>query len=113
MISPGQANTVEYFVPRSVSDFNLPALSETSLNNASSTIIPPPPLVDGSVGPLPALVGGGRLCNTTPRRMPSEQRVVGVGREKMVTFEDDLTPNRDDLKASQAVTKAIDWKKRC
>jgi len=45
MISPGQAATMEYFVPRSVSDFNLPALSENSLNNASSTIIPPPPLV--------------------------------------------------------------------
>jgi hypothetical protein len=53
--------------------------------------------VDGSQGPLPSLVGGGRMCSTTPRRMPSEQRIMGVGREKMVTFEDDLTPNRGKL----------------
>ncbi|KAF4527131.1 hypothetical protein B566_EDAN007236 [Ephemera danica] len=80
---------MEYFVPRSVSEFNLAALSETSLS--ASTILPP----SAATPPPPPPIGGARLCNTTPRHhprpppLPDQTRIAGVGREKMVTFEDD------------------------
>lgn len=81
---------MEYFVPRSVSDFNLPTLSETNLSTATSTILPP----DGSTEPPPPPPQPVRMCNTTPRhhKIPPQEvnRVAGVGgREKMVTFEDE------------------------
>jgi len=90
----------EYFVPRSVSEFNLAAA-------VTDMAVPPPPpasVLRPSSAVTPPIVGGVIATNSQTRLLDGSGNTATRSREKMVTFEDEgincgvtSTPTRKPL----------------